>query len=494
MNNDGFVVNLRLFNKNNNIFLQIICRNTKNVVPLRTNNKNTTERIMKNKPILTEEQQALATAKEKISEALQEINNELKTISGYLPQVGKQQKLEFIHELANVQDQLANYLTKAETELNNYSTTRKRLISFADKEDIFFIPRLITNTLYDTRTVVSVLKKCQEEVFVHPNETSELVAEEIISLHVFFKGYVKTLEKMWHVYENLYDAVYACDTKEREKRLDIQYRSYIANKSKHVNNDESLAQQVWGTLAQIEDDEFISFFEGFSTNECFYIDKNSVNITSNRVTFTTRKVIEISKIREMQDYIGQCMQKIVPDISKNEFTKKAELANYIHEHKLEHHQTNILIAGYYRLHWLEQINDIIAQQTASHARPGRKVYEFSSDFDCKMLSRVFVNTYEVEKYNINAQSKNIFAGLFLIAMHKMNPYNVIGKVKSFCNMIWKYCGFNLCAKSIQNLIAECNKFLYGKITNEVSLDRLKRYMGIAERLMPQLEKMNLIIA
>ena len=154
MKNDGFVVNLRLFNKNNNIFLQIICRNTKNVVPLRANNKNTTERIMKNKPILTEEQQALATAKEKISEALQEINNELKTISGYLPQVGKQQKLEFIHELANVQDQLANYLTKAETELNNYSTTRKRLISFADKEDIFFIPRLITNTLYDTRTIV----------------------------------------------------------------------------------------------------------------------------------------------------------------------------------------------------------------------------------------------------------------------------------------------------------------------------------------------------
>ena len=79
---------------------------------------------MKNEPILTQEQQKLATAKEKISEALLEINTELKTISDYLPKVGKVQKLEFIGDLVNVQEQLEKYMDEAQTELNNYSTIR----------------------------------------------------------------------------------------------------------------------------------------------------------------------------------------------------------------------------------------------------------------------------------------------------------------------------------------------------------------------------------
>lgn len=140
---------------------------------------------MKNEPILTQEQQKLATAKEKISEALQEINNELKTVAGYLPKVSKLQQLEFINELVNVQDQLEKYLDEAESELKNYSSIRKQLASFADCEDIFFIPKLLNPTRDYARTIVSVLKNCQEELFKHPDITNynKILTKKAIFMH-----------------------------------------------------------------------------------------------------------------------------------------------------------------------------------------------------------------------------------------------------------------------------------------------------------------------
>ena len=447
---------------------------------------------MKNEPILTQEQQKLATAKEKISEALQEINNELKTVSGYLPKVSKLQQLEFISELVNVQDQLEKYLDEAESELKNYSSIRKKLASFADREDIFFIPKLLNPTRDYAHTIVSVLKKCQEGLFKHPDTTSEQEVENVVSLHMFFKGYIKTLENMWQDYEDLYEAVYTCDKTEHEKRFNIQYESYITKQcSKNKTND--IYDNIFNKLFDIfKDDEYNSYYEKLS--ECIVIDESFVTTTKKKATFTTRKIIDISKIHEMQDYVGQCMQRIVPYLCKEEFTKKEDLANYIHEHKLEHHQTNILIAGYYRLHLLEQISETIAQQKTTQTAVGRKAYEFSSDFDYEMLSRVFTNTYEQEKHYINAHSKNVFAALFLIAMHNMNVYLVNGKVQAFCKLIKKLCGWKLCVKSVQDLITQCSNYLYNKITCQVSRKRLQRYMEIAARLMHQLEKLNLIIA
>ena len=447
---------------------------------------------MKNEPILTQEQQKLATAKEKISEALQEINNELKTVAGYLPKVSKLQQLEFISELVNVQDQLEKYLDEAESELKNYSSIRKKLASFADCEDIFFIPKLLNPTRDYARTIVTVLKNCQEELFKHPDITSEQEVEDVVSLHMFFKSYVKTLGNMWQVYEDLYDAVYACDKKEREKRFNCQYNSYIAKQSTTQDIHDSLTNLVWDALTKIQNDEFCNYYSNL--NECIIVDEYSVKKTKKKVTFTTCKVIDMSKIHEMQDYIGQCMQKIAPNLSKDEFTKKEDLANYIHVNKLKHQETNILIAGYYRLHLLEQISETIAQQKTTQTAVGRKAYEFSSDFDYEMLSRVFTNTYEQEKHYINAHSKNVFTALFLIAMHKMQACKVIGKAKSFCNLIKKLCGWSLCAKSVQDVITQINNYIYNRITCQVSIKRLQRYMAIAARLMPQLEKLNLIIA
>lgn len=447
---------------------------------------------MKNEPILTQEQQTLAIAKEKISEALQEINNELKTVSGYLPKVSKLQQLEFISELVNVQDQLEKYLDEAESELKNYSDTRKKLASFADREDIFFIPKLLNPTRDYARTIVTVLKNCQEELFKHPDITSEQEVEDVVSLHMFFKSYVKTLRNMWQVYEDLYEAVYTCDKKEHEKRFNCQYNSYIAKQSTTQDIHDSLTKLVWDALTKIQNDEFCNYYSNL--NEYIIVDEYSVKKTKKKVTFTTCKVIDMSKIHEMQDYIGQCMQKIAPNLSKDEFTKKEDLANYIHVNKLKHQETNILIAGYYRLHLLEQISETIAQQKTTQTAVGRKAYEFSSDFDYDMLSRVFTNTYEQEKHYINAHSKNVFAALFLIAMHKMNVYLVNGKVQAFCKLIKKLCGWKLCVKSVQDLITQCSNYLYNKITNPISFNRLKKYIQVAERLSSQLVQVNLIMA
>lgn len=445
---------------------------------------------MNNEPILTQEQQNLATAKGTVSEALQEINTELKTISDYLPKVGKVQKLEFIGELVNVQDQLEEYLDEAENELNNYSTTRKELVSFADREDIFFIPKLLNPTRDYARTIVSVLKNCQEELFKHPDTTSEQEVEDVVSLHVFFKRYVKTLEQMWQVYEDLYDAVYACDNAEYEKRFNMQYESFVARKMPKGTffGSENIAQKVWEIIL---DDEYSDYYDHIDD----YHVQSSANTNRKRGSSLFSKVYSnTAEIFELQDAIGRRMQQIVPYISKEEFTTKKHLANYIHEHKLEHHEVNVLIAGYFRLHLLEQLSQLVTPHASPKQAPGRKVFEFSTDFDYDMLSRVFVNTYENEKVNINAGSKNVFAGLFLIAMHNMNVYLVNGKVQAFCKLIKKLCGWELCVKSVQDLITQCSNYLYNKITNPISLNRLKKYMQVAERLSYQLVQANLIMA
>ena len=447
---------------------------------------------MKNEPILTQEQQTLAIAKEKISEALQEINNELKTVSGYLPKVSKLQQLEFISELVNVQDQLEKYLDEAESELKNYSDTRKKLASFADREDIFFIPKLLNPTRDYARTIVSVLKNCQEELFQHPDTTSEQEVENVVYLHVFFKRYVKTLEQMWQVYEDLYDDVYACDKAEYEKRFNMQYDSFVARKSCKVTALSDLHDSLFNLVRNLLDDEYSEYYDHIDE---YHVDQSSVNTNRKRASSLFSKVYsKTAEIFGLQDVIGRRMQQIVPDISKEEFTTKTHLANYIHEHKLEHHEVNLLMAGYFRLHLLEQLSQLVAPHAARKRAPGRKVFEFSTDFDYDMLSKVFINTYETEKVNINAGSKNVFAGLFLIAMHNMNVYLVNGKVQAFCKLIKKLCGWKLCVKSVQDVITQINNYIYNKITCQVSIKRLQRYMAIAARLMPQLEKLNLIIA
>ena len=447
---------------------------------------------MKNEPILTQEQQKLATAKEKISEALLEINTELKTISDYLPKVGKVQKLEFIGDLVNVQEQLEKYMDEAQTELNNYSTIRKELVSFADREDIFFIPKLLNPTRDYARTIVSVLKNSQEELFQHPDTTSEQEVEDVVYLHVFFKRYVKTLEQMWKVYEDLYDAVYACDKAEYEKRFNMQYESFVARKSCKVTALLDLHDSLFNLVGNLLDDEYSEYYDHIDE---YHVDQSSANTNRKRASSLFSKVYsKTAEIFGLQDVIGRRMQQIVPDISKEEFTTKTHLANYIHVHKLEHHEVNLLMAGYFRLHLLEQLSQLVAPHAARKRAPGRKVFEFSTDFDYDMLSKVFTNTYETEKVNINAGSKNVFAGLFLIAMHNMNVYLVNGKVQAFCKLIKKLCGWKLCVKSVQDLITQCSNYLYNKITNPISFNRLKKYMQVAERLSSQLVQINLIMA
>ena len=93
----------------------------------------------KSKHDLTPEQQELAAAKQNLQKALGEINNELYDITEYLPNVDRAKQLDFVHDLAGIQQIMDDYLYAAKYSLQTYSLTRKRLISFADKEDIFFI-------------------------------------------------------------------------------------------------------------------------------------------------------------------------------------------------------------------------------------------------------------------------------------------------------------------------------------------------------------------
>ena len=180
----------------------------------------------KSKHDLTPEQQELAAAKQNLQKALGEINNELYDITEYLPNVDRAKQLDFVHDLAGIQQIMDDYLYAAKYSLQTYSLTRKRLISFADKEDIFFIPRLLTPTKHNVMTVLQVLEELKDLLLSYKIcETPDQLLE-VISSYNFFKRYYDTLSGMYKEYEKLYDEIYHCEKEEYGKRYRGQLLSY----------------------------------------------------------------------------------------------------------------------------------------------------------------------------------------------------------------------------------------------------------------------------
>ena len=112
-----------------------------------------------NQHVLTPEQKELAEAKTNLSEALNEVKHEMSDIENYLQQLHGESFCDFIHKLLEHKEDLQNYLSAARNYMAAYSITRQRLISFADDEDIYFIPRLLNPALLSLERIMEILEK-----------------------------------------------------------------------------------------------------------------------------------------------------------------------------------------------------------------------------------------------------------------------------------------------------------------------------------------------
>lgn len=447
----------------------------------------------KSKHDLTPEQQELAAAKQNLQKALGEINNELYDITEYLPNVDRAKQLDFVHDLAGIQQIMDDYLYAAKYSLQTYSLTRKRLISFADKEDIFFIPRLLTATKHNVMTVLQVLEELKDLLLSYKTcETPDQLLE-VISSYNFFKRYYDTLSGMYKEYEKLYDEIYHCEKEEYGKR----YRGQLLSYTKQL---ETALDEIMHKPGPLFD--FRSIF-GIDSKELIVIDgetqtpftiKNLGVVAQNKkVSMTTRLECDMDALARMQYSIKESIKQMIPNITEEEFSDETNLAFRIHSEKLLHHQVNSVIGGYYQLHYLDSIkNELYAQVKPQKKRGPKKCTDFEI-FDKDMLREVFQMNYETEKSNFHGGSVNNYAGAFLIAMFRGEVDKACLRVAPFSRLLNRLLTkFQLCERTVQEFIKKYN--LICSKSAKFMTNAILKCKEVVSRLIPKLEAAKLIFA
>ena len=442
------------------------------------NTQHEKERVQRDEPMLTEEQKRLAYAKENASDALREIHTEIETIRKYLPLVNREKQIDFIKDLVRVQDELEHYLEVAEISLKEYSTTRKELISFADKDDIFFIPRLLNDVIGGVECVLPILKKRQNEAWKYRDIISEDDAEKIVCLHVFFKTYRKRLDRMWKVYEKLYDTVYKCQKEEYGKRLDRQYSSIFSGTMK------SLSDQLHRAIVDIVSCNSSNIF---TDDEPIIIhEKKGVIVKANRAILSTSKIYDLDTIDRQKEEITRSIKKIAPDLKLDEFTDRDSLAEYIHSNKILHEDANSILNGYIQLNYLDNIKKEVLGLVTPKKKRGRKRCDSFNNLDKQMLRELYVKIFEQEKGNIYRRSKNAYAALFLIAIFRGAVDKATEKVTAFCKIIHNTIeNIKLDIRTVQRVVEDYN-LEYSRTYSKIS-ERIKRYIEIVKRIALKLE-------
>lgn len=447
----------------------------------------------KSKHDLTPEQQELATAKQNLQKALGEINNELYDITKYLPNVDRSKQLDFVHDLAGIQQIMDNYLYAAKYSLQTYSLTRKRLISFADKDDIFFIPRLLTATKHNVMTVLQVLEELKDLLLSYKTCETPGQLLEVISSYNFFKRYYDTLSGMYKEYEKLYDEIYHCEKEEYGKRYRGQFLSYtkqletVLNEIMHKHGPLFDFRSIFG----IDSKELI-VIDG-ETQTPFTIKNLGVVAQNKKVSMTTRLECDMDALARMQYSIKESIKQMIPNITEEEFSDETNLAFRIHSEKLLHHQVNSVIGGYYQLHYLDSIkNELYAQIKPQKKRGPKKCTDFEI-FDKDMLREVFQMNYETEKSNFHGGSVNNYAGAFLIAMFRGEADKACLRVAPFSRLLNRLLTkFQLCERTVQEFIKKYNQIC--SKSAKFMTNAILKCKEVVSRLIPKLEAAKLIFA
>lgn len=447
-----------------------------------------------NKPILTTEQKVLTEAKETLSGALTEINEELGVVTGYLNQVGRVLQLDFINDLKHSKESFKKYLFEARDAMNSYCKTRTELVSFADREDIFFIPKLLNVSRDNIRSLLSILKKRKEEVLKYKDVASEDVIENVIYYHNFFKDYSATLEEMWKDYEDLYDKVYKCDKKEYGRRLDRQYVSLNIFSLTSERMHERLCMEI-AALEELYENRVSDFLEPACVSVINTKESSIFKIKSGKVILSINKEYNLERIEREKTSVTESIRKIVPDLSEEEFINSDDLAYYIHKNKLTHNKANEILLGYYQLKSLEVIKDKLLNTEGTEARLGRKRCTCFDDLDESVLKDLYKRVFEKAKGYIYRKSVNAFAALFLTAMARMNFDVVYGITHAFYSFMKETSGIlKLCYEKICDNIKKCAKFFNPKNKlDEKEQNECKQWQDVIDMITAELSPKGLFI-
>lgn len=370
-----------------------------------------------NQHVLTPEQTELAEAKTNLSNALAEVKQEMHDVEEFLQQLRGAPFCDFIHKVLEHKTDLQNYLSAAKDYMIAYSCTRQRLISFADDEDIYFIPHLLNPARLSIERIMEILNKEKDGVLKYKDQVSPQTINDVFACYYFFSTYQAELEGINKEYYKLYDAVYHSTDEGYAKRA----------KSETASLFDVYATKIWEILD----------FEV----------RPKARLKRIEFQFPSPRQINNKSIDNLKVSILQTVQKIAPDLTEEEFTDQVHLAKYIHHKRLLHHQSNSIMAGYYQLHQLEEIKQtLLAAKTG--VKRGPKRCTCFDDIDKEMLREVYQQVYQQEKSVVKKHDE--FAALFLIGMARDNPMYLDRKMAE-CHRVLSglFKNIHFCLRTIQ---------------------------------------------
>lgn len=370
-----------------------------------------------NQHVLTPEQTELAEAKTNLSNALAEVKQEMHDVEEFLQQLRGAPFCEFIHKLLEHKEDLQNYLSAAKDYMIAYSCTRQRLISFADDEDIYFIPHLLNPARLSIERIMEILNKEKDGVLKYKDQVSPQTINDVFACYYFFSTYQAELEGINKEYYKLYDAVYHSTDEGYAKRAKLETASLF----------DVYATKIWEILD----------FEV----------RPKARLKRIEFQFPSPRQINNKSIDNLKVSILQTVQQIAPDLTEEEFTDQVHLAKYIHHKRLLHHQSNSIMAGYYQLHQLEEIKQTLLAATTGVKRGPKRCTCFD-DIDKEMLREVYQQVYQQEKSVVKKHDE--FAALFLIGMARDNPMYLDRKMAE-CHRVLSglFKNIHFCLRTIQ---------------------------------------------
>lgn len=370
-----------------------------------------------NQHVLTSEQTELAEAKTNLSNALAEVKQEMHDVEEFLQQLRGAPFCDFIHKVLEHKTDLQNYLSAAKDYMIAYSCTRQRLISFADDEDIYFIPHLLNPARLSIERIMEILNIEKDGVLKYKDQISPQTINDVFACYYFFSIYHAELESINKEYYKLYDAVYHSTDEGYAKRA----------KSETASLFDVYATKIW----EIFDFEV----------------RPKTRLKRIEFQFRSPRQINNKSIDNLKVSILQTVQQIAPDLTEEEFTDQVHLAKYIHHKRLLHHQSNSIMAGYYQLHQLEEIKkNLLAAKTG--VKRGPKRCTCFDDIDKEMLREVYQQVYQQEKSVVKKHDE--FAALFLIGMARDNPMYLDRKMAE-CHRVLSglFKNIHFCLRTIQ---------------------------------------------
>ena len=403
-----------------------------------------------NQHVLTPEQTELAEAKTNLSNALAEVKQEMHDVEEFLQQLRGAPFCEFIHKLLEHKEDLQNYLSAAKDYMIAYSCTRQRLISFADDEDIYFIPHLLNPARLSIERIMEILNKEKDGVLKYKDQVSPQTINDVFACYYFFSTYQAELEGINKEYYKLYDAVYHSTDEGYAKRA----------KSETASLFDVYATKIWEILD----------FEV----------RPKARLKRIEFQFPSPRQINNKSIDNLKVSILQTVQQIAPDLTEEEFTDQVHLAKYIHHKRLLHHQSNSIMAGYYQLHQLEEIKQTLLAATTGVKRGPKRCTCFD-DIDKEMLREVYQQVYQQEKSVVKKHDE--FAALFLIGMARDNPMYLDRKMAE-CHRVLSglFKNIHFCLRTIQRRWREY-------ISN--TAEHIQTWKDSVKRIIQQLSMYNL---